>query len=227
MKKITISILLLLSYIITAIPLEIIYKNIQNKLFRQNGDLLFMHSKYTNAIFTVGLIIVLFILCIRIYTSESNLKIFSFKIKYSVLAVVIFCLINMFAVIDMFSYSVIRDEGLYVRENIFSKTEFLDWDKVKSVSVEYNYGTGKQKNKVYFSYYLNLYDRRKIVLSNSEEFRKWEKVIFIDDYLKTKCMNFNRYTIDNEIYMKLLIGYNSEFDGNADKVFSKIFSLKK
>ncbi len=42
---------------------------------------------------------------------------------------------NIFAVVDMFSYSVIRDDGLYIRENIFSKTEFFDWGKIKNINI--------------------------------------------------------------------------------------------
>ncbi len=223
MKRVIIFILLLLSYAITTLSLSIIYQNIQSGLLRHNYDLLIIHSKYTNAIFAVGLINVFFILWFRIYTAESSFKVRSIKVKYLVLAVLFFCMTNIFAVVDMFSYSVIRDDGLYIRENIFSKTEFFDWGKIKNASIEYNYGTGKHRNNVYFHYFLNLPDERKIDLKNSEEFRNWEKVIFIDDYLKTKGMKFNRYSIDNDTYKKLLVEYESEFNYNADKVFEKIF----
>lgn len=212
---------------ITGILLNTIYQNIQNGFLRQKDDLLFIHSTYTNAIFAVGLLIVFFILWFRFYLAENSFRFYSLKIKYLVLAVAVFCLTNIFAVTDMFSYSVIREEGLYVRENILSKTEFLGWDKVENVSVKYNYGTGKHKNKVYFHYYINIYDDSKIDLRYSEEFRKWEKVIFIDDYLKSKGINFKRYTIDNDIYIKLIMEYNNEFNGNADKVFKKIFFFEK
>ncbi len=90
MKKVIIFILLLLSYAITTLSLSIIYQNIQSGLLRHNYDLLFIHSRYTNAIFTVGLIIVFFILWFRIYTAESSFKVRSIKVKYLALTVLFF-----------------------------------------------------------------------------------------------------------------------------------------
>ena len=65
LNKIVIVFLLLLSYLMTAFPLSILYKYIQNGLLRRKDDLLFIHSTYSNAIYIVGLFIFFYVIWLK------------------------------------------------------------------------------------------------------------------------------------------------------------------
>lgn len=218
MKKALLFFLLLIAYAFISIPLAKIFGSIQKDLFYSSTDVLFMHTKITNAIMPIGILICIGVFWIFYYNKA--------EIKKYLIIIALFIITLLVAFVDIFSYSAIGHKGITIRKSIVEQEKHYAWENISFASIDYSYGKNKYGEKyVIFEYYLTLSDGNKISLRRSEEFRTYDKVMEITEFLKSKGITINKAEINSEDLDLIVSNYQDEYGQNTEKMFRELYNV--
>lgn len=220
MKKVLQFILSLIAYIFITIPFVKLFENIQRDLFHTANDILFIHSKITNAIIPVGLL-----LCFGVYWMPFDHLKYKKYLKHLTM-IVLFVITLMISFVNIFTYSAVNEQNIIIRKNIMEKTKRYVWTDVNSAEINYSYGKDKHRNKfVIFNYYLKLNDGSKISFRNSEDFRDYDKVMDVTEFLTSKGIKIKKADISYKDFYLIVSNYKDEYGQNTEKMFKDLYHV--
>lgn len=206
---------MIISILITKLLNNLYYK-FQIMIFSADSTLLFLHNSLTDLViyYSPFTIVFLIMFSIRKVGYISYIRIMKIKF-FSFIAIIIF-IISVFTLgFQFFICTDINEEGICIRNSIFSENKNYGWSDVQYVNVSYNH---EYKSKIELTYDIHLNDGIIVKARGSKVF--FSNIINLDNFIKDKKINIIRSKIQSNDYKD----FQNSFDPDTLQVILEILN---
>jgi hypothetical protein len=201
---------------ITTLLSSVYYKS-QMLIFSKNSTLLFLHPSVVDLIifyspFTMAFLIIFSIRNTGYLSYLSYLRIMKIKF-FSFIAIIIFIISVFILGFQFFKCTDINEEGICIKNSVFSENKNYGWSDVQYVNVSYNH---EYKNKIELTYDIHLNDGTIVKARGSKGF--FSNIINLDNFIKDKKINIIRSKIQPNDYKD----FQNSFDPDTLQVVLEI-----
>ncbi|EKQ57618.1 MULTISPECIES: hypothetical protein [unclassified Clostridium] len=178
------------------------FKN-QKSFFMSSNTLLFLHSEITKWIILYSPFLIMFLIVIGLRNS-SSIRII--KIRALLLIPVIISAVSIFILIyEFFEYTDINQDGIRIRNGIFSTNKNYQWNDIDNVQVSYKRG---YRNKIDPIYDIHLKDGTVLNTCDAEDF--YSNIITLDNFIKDNKIKIIRSKIQPNDYNDLRNSFSED-----------------